>query len=447
MKEYFVILLLLGFSLNAGLLYSEESTAAWRFRQNLRAEKGGLIRLVLPDETLNAAKPGLEDLRIFDGNGQAVPYLIERRKSQRVDSFAAKHFQIILERETTLIVVETGTDRELEAFVLETGAQHFIKALNAEGSTDGTTWRSLFIGEPAFRQDSGESRLRFAIPKNYWKFLRLKLDDSRSQPVAVSGVSVVPVAEVVARQPVPVRILDRKEDPGVTRFDLDTGARNLRLTSVVIHTGEPLFTRKISLCVREIAGHVVLERTVASGTIYRVAIEGQPVSADLDLDFDLLIPSRHLLLLIENGQSPPVPIDSIDIFRGRESLLFYAKSPGDYAIYTGNSLSTAPVYDIALLEAPLRGTGAAAVQPGSVAINPSYQPAESFSGVSPATPLDASAWGYRKEIRAEKSGVQQFELDLETLSHSKRDFADLRLVQNNSQFPYLLENTSSARND
>ncbi len=61
-----------------------------------------------------------------------------------------------------------------------------------------------------------------------------------------------------------------------------------------------------------------------------------------------------------------------------------------------------------------------------------------------APSLDVAAWRYRKEIRVEKSGVQQFDLDLEILSHSNRDFSDLRLVQNNGQFPYLLENTSAA---
>src|SRR5262249_29689137 len=50
----------------------------WRNTQTLEIPAKGLARVNIPATTLNAAQPGLEDLRIIDSAGNQVPYLIER---------------------------------------------------------------------------------------------------------------------------------------------------------------------------------------------------------------------------------------------------------------------------------------------------------------------------------------------------------------------------------
>lgn len=61
------------------------------------------------------------------------------------------------------------------------------------------------------------------------------------------------------------------------------------------------------------------------------------------------------------------------------------------------------------------------------------------------SPLDVSAWNYRKPVSITGSGVQQLELDPEVLSHAQRDFADLRLLHDGDQVPYILERTTLQR--
>ena len=50
----------------------------WRNTQTLEVPAKGLVRVNVPAATLDAAQPGLEDLRIIDSAGNQVPYLIER---------------------------------------------------------------------------------------------------------------------------------------------------------------------------------------------------------------------------------------------------------------------------------------------------------------------------------------------------------------------------------
>jgi hypothetical protein len=59
----------------------------------------------------------------------------------------------------------------------------------------------------------------------------------------------------------------------------------------------------------------IREQTLAQGVIYRVAIEGQPASAQLSVPIDRQVRSRELLLLIKNQDSPPLPITAVRVER------------------------------------------------------------------------------------------------------------------------------------
>ena len=61
------------------------------------------------------------------------------------------------------------------------------------------------------------------------------------------------------------------------------------------------------------------------------------------------------------------------------------------------------------------------------------------------TPLDVSAWKFRKPVKLTRPGAQRIELDLDVLSHAQPGFADLRLVSAGKQLPYILEPTSINR--
>src|SRR5206468_12010075 len=55
----------------------------WRFSQAIDVPANGLIRVNLPAETLDVARPDLEDMRILDSAGREVPYLIDRPMPRR----------------------------------------------------------------------------------------------------------------------------------------------------------------------------------------------------------------------------------------------------------------------------------------------------------------------------------------------------------------------------
>ena len=59
--------------------------ADWQREQQFNVPAPGLVKLNLPVETLDAARPALDDLRLYDDAGNELPFLVEHpRPASRV---------------------------------------------------------------------------------------------------------------------------------------------------------------------------------------------------------------------------------------------------------------------------------------------------------------------------------------------------------------------------
>jgi hypothetical protein len=421
--------------------------AEWQHEQHFEAPAPGLVKLSLPPATLDAARPALEDLRLYDNAGIEVPYLIERPKPVGKVIQAAKSFQVSVEGAFTVVTVESGLTQPLDGVTLETPARAFLKAVQVDGSSDGERWQTLARGQPIFREPGGASQLHLAIPAGAWQRLRLTVLDQRSQPIPFTGARVHAAAvEPVPVEAVPATIAGRDENPGETRLTLNLGAANLDVAAIQIDTTEPLFTRPVTVAVPQVEQDAIREQPLARGLVYRVAVEGQPASGNLTVPVESPVHSRELLLLIENQDSPALPITALRVERHPVYLVFLARSAVTYHLLTGNSRCAAPNYDLAALGANLKSVALSALELSPLADNPAYRAPEVLAGIQEGgTVLDVAAWKFRKAVKLSRTGAQRIELDLDVLSHAQSGFADLRLLRDGKQLPYILEPTSINR--
>ncbi len=437
-------LALAGLALSAG---AAPLPADWQHEQRFQVPAPGLVKMSLPVETLDAARRGLEDLRLYDDAGNEVPYLIQRPVPVGKVVRNAASFDVALNVAKTVLTLETGLAQPLDGVTLETPARDFIKAVRVEGSADRSGWQALAQGLPVFRQAGGASQLHLAVPPGTWRWLRLTVDDRRSAPIPFTGAHVhAAVKEPVPTEAVSVTIASRLENPGESRLTLNLGFANLDLTSLRFESDNPLFTREIRVAVPEISAEAIHEQTVAQGTIYRVAVDGQPPSSELTLPVEHRIASRELVLLVNNQDSPPLAIAAVQAERRPVYLVFLARSEGPYHLLTGNARCAAPRYDLAALSANLKTAPVSLVSVSPPAENPAYRAPEVLAGIQDGgTALDVSDWRFRKPVKLARAGAQQLELDLDVLAHAQPDFGDLRLLRSGKQLPYVLQCTSISR--
>jgi hypothetical protein len=227
---------------------------------------------------------------------------------------------------------------------------------------------------------------------------------------------------------------------------LDLGAAHLRLVEVVIDTPEPLFRRQAEVAVRELSENTLQERRIARGDIYRVAVAGQEATSLLSLPVEAQVPTRELLLTIQNGDSPPLQVTAVRAVRRPVYLVFLARAAGTLRLFTGNPACDAPNYDVAAQGFDLKSGPSASIDFGPLGANPEYRPPESLPQVQDTgATLDVRAWRFRKPVKLQSAGVQQLELDLEVLAHAQSSFGDIRLLRGDRQMPYVIERTSFTR--
>ena len=433
-------------SLLCGISASAALPSDWQYAQRFEVTTPGLVKFSLPTDTLSAARSGLEDLRLYDDAGNELAFFIERPTPSHNVVRAPKSFQVALNASTTVITLETGLAEPLAGVTLETPTDNFIKAVRVEASADGQTWQPLAAGQPIFREQYGASQLRVALPPGVRPWLRLTVDDKRTQPIPFTGAGVYAAAEATPFEWQPATLVERNENPGETRLTLDLGAANLDLASVRIQTDEPLFKRAVTLAVPVVAEDAVTEQTLVQGSVYRVAVEGQATAENLSLALEARVRSRELLLLIRNQDSPPLAITGVRLERRPVNLVFMARAAGGFRLLLGNSRCAPARYDLAALGANLKNVPGAPVKVSALADNPDFRPPEALAGVELAgAALDVRDWKLRKAISFSANGAQQVELDLDVLARADAGFADLRVMRGSNQVPFIIQRTSIRR--
>jgi hypothetical protein len=419
---------------------------AWKNVQELRLEQAGLVKIDLPLATIDAARPALEDLRLVGADGTEIPYLLERPVPARPGRWPAKDVRVVVEGEATVVEIPVAEGQTVKALELETPAEDFIKAVRVEVLAGDGDWQPVAQGVPIYRLPRRASQLMINLPPGLWTRVRLTLDDRRSPPIPVSGARMYAAeATPVPAMELPVTIQERIENYQETRLTLQMAGSHVTLTRLTVETLEPLFTRSVSLSYQKYAENAVRESVLATGTIFRVALEGVPPVANLSLTGELPVPARELFLTIHNGDNPPLHITQITAQRRPVYLTFLAPQAGSYYLLTGNNQCLAPKYDLQAQRERLQYAALVAIQAGGLAANPDYQVTDPSPEVQAGGALDVSQWKYRKRLKISQTGVQQLDLDLEVLSRAAPGLHDLRLLAADKQLPYLLERSSLSR--
>ena len=417
----------------------------WRNTHALEVPAKGLVRVNVPAATLDAAQPGLEDLRIIDSAGNQVPYLIERLMPDPESTTRPTEFRSTIENGATHLNLKTGTSTPIIGVTLETPATQFMKAADVEATNDGRTWTKLAGGESLFQLPNGATKLRVSLPEGAWQFLRITIDELGSPPVPFTGAQLQKARTNAPAEAVAVTIKSRDESPGTTRLALDLGAANLTFGSLRIESNEPVFTRAVAISVPEVSDDGIREREITDAVIYRVNVKGKN-EAHLEIPLESQIQTRELLVLIRNEDSPPISIEAVRADRRLVRLTFFANQPGQYSLLSGNTQSVAPRYDLSALSGKLKNVSAMEVIPSALAPNPNYKPPEALAAVTlSGAQIDVAKWKFRKLLPLTQNGAQQVELDPKLLAYSQPDQRDIRVVRGDHQLPFVFERTSLSR--
>jgi len=433
-------------ALAAATLANGLDTSAWEFRQPVTLDRAGPVRLTLPLETLDAARADLADLRLLGPDGAEIPFAIVRRDTARP---ATERIPLQGRLEGSATIVEFGLAKPapIQRIRIDTPAPTFVRAATVEIEVEPGRWQRAVESALVFRMQGGMEQLAVDLHGTRGRTVRLTLDNGDSATIPITAV-VVETGGAEPEQLVehPVAIVATEQEAGATRLAIDLGRRHLALGELVLTAREGAFQRPARLVAQRAADDEVVEDTLASGTYARLVFPGDHSYAQLALPVDTVAPAARLELVIDNADSPPLSDIRLVARLHRVDIGFAAPAAGTYTLLAGAPAADAPRYDVAAFGADWGRLPSTTPAAAPRAANPGYRPAQlpaeipEFGG-----PIDSAKWSQRRAVRIAEPGAQILELDATALALARADLADLRLVRDGRQVPYLLERTSRVR--
>lgn len=314
----------------------------WRFRREVRLpppNPKGYYYLRLDQEVFRYSNPNLSDLRLVNGRGLEVPYVLEvRNEEPRWDRYQPRVW-----REGSDIMLDLGRPGlSHNQVLLVTQSTNFRGRAAVYGRDFADDWRLLARDLAVFDHTAQvhAGNLRLEYPETKCQYLKIVLSLDRGE-IAEPGAEVMMVRTIAAEYQDLAEIEHRcEQDPVNNDTVCRLGTRKLPVSRINISAADDGFFRAARLLDRQ-------GRELASTCLYRYQ-DRDLVRQGLWLTFPET-QAEELVLRIQNFDDQPLAIDAVQASTTARDLVFRAGPNDGFRIYLGNPKARTPVYDLSML--------------------------------------------------------------------------------------------------
>ena len=380
--------------LSLGLVVSIASTvsadftlAHWQFYKPVTVpptvENGQLVELTLDREVFLGSNLGETDLRLVAGRDQEVPYQLvtleesERRSPVSVTVRDRGH----IEGEYSTLVADVGESGNLHSeVVIDTTEQNFRRTVIVETGTDGETWAVARDDGEIYGFVSADGGFRVhhtsvRYPQSAARYLRVKVLDEGNPPLQLNGATVFLAENVAARESryLPASTGVSRDESGTSHHLLDLGDSGVPVSRLTLQSDSANFYRGAGILGSD--DEKAWEWLGGTGGDQLYSLDTPRFTGSrLELEFQESR-YRYYRLEIDDADNEPLLLKGYT-FHGADRLIRFQAEPGrEYALYYGNPVAEAPVYDLRQV-VPYLDT-----ENLPVATLGSQQPNEAFSGL------------------------------------------------------------------
>lgn len=310
-------------------------------------------QIMLPPQIVAKCLDGLDDVRILDEKGLAIPYVMQKdapvKNGRKFIEFAT--LPLPVDNDSTALVVKNAFLLSIQRLYLTIKNTTVQRNINLLGSDDGKKWYAIsenipLNGADNTATDSYEQALVF--PPSTYHYYKITVSNKNKAPIKILKAGAYtndPYAGMYQLLPAPV--ISQKDSNGHSYIKLKFGAvYNIDKITLTV-TGPKYFNRKINF---QDLDPAVLSKSPA--------------------DFFNLGRTNDLRIVIENQDNPPLKVTSAKAYQLSQSLLSYLEAGKKYRLTFGDSTAKAPHYDLAFFtdsinkSLKLAGLGPVVYQPG-----------------------------------------------------------------------------------
>jgi len=406
---------------------------------------GGRFQVSTRGET-PVAERGLQDLRLVDDSGKAVPYLLMYPPATARAWMTGRLLDVAPTKKTSGFEVDLGELASVDSLSLMGIPPPYLKRVMLEGSGDREHWTSLVAEGTLFHlPDEQLGRETLAFTAGPYRYLRVTWDDTNSARVPTPRTAQARRVSIVStRTPVAVEAAfeRRPSEPGMSRYRVRLPAAGLPIVALDLSVAGGAIHRFATVAESRFASEEAAPVTLGTMRLLRVTRDGTTADA---LRIAITPPSEaELQLTIIDNENPPLDLQQISIVLAELPTIYFEAPAGGVRARYGSRTATRPQYDLEALRDTIDLSKVSEATWGPQAALPeSTTPSPAPLMPEAGAQLDAAIFKTSRSIDAPAPGLAALPLDAHALARSRGPgarFADVRILDDgNRQVPYLVE--------
>lgn len=334
------------------------ATCIETFGQEFRGEanlpsiqKDGFYRILLSPEILTQVNDQLTDIRVYEGDGSEVPYLLESEKAL-MHSRDFLQYEI-MSRETkrgccTSLTLRNQRKTPINNIHLVMKNADAAREALLMGSDDRENWFTLVdrfeIDAPANDQNTQQIKT-VEFPWSNYEFYLLEIRDSVHAPLNILSAGYFEDRTTNGQYQALQAKVDAKDSLADKRTYVDLLIDGLQFVDKleVVVSGAKYYRRDATLFEKRV-------RTRTNGTrdeYYNPVTTFEVTSGRTAVVSLPALRASHLRIEIENHDNPPLQISTVKAFQLNRYITAWLSADESYTLRVGQPKLGAPVYDIA----------------------------------------------------------------------------------------------------
>lgn len=323
---------------------------SFRFRANVDAvQQSGFYRILLPPDVVGRLNDNLTDVRLYDKQDKEVPYLLTRQQPAETIPFADYELiskQLIPNIATTLVVRKPNTSRinSLGVVLKNTGVS---KKARLSGSADAQTWyaidNTIRLGPSPNSLTTTDMQL-LHFPLSDYAYYRLEINDSASAPLNILRVgNYTPTALAGTYSSIPNVLISQRDSSGKHTYIHLTRSHPARFDKLSLHIKNTTPYRR-----RAEVRQLITRRGKRGRMVNRFETirQFEVSSADSNVVYLPGLKTDDFYVVIENGDSPPLPVAGVRAYQLTTWLLANLTAGQPYHLSFSADNLPAPAYDL-----------------------------------------------------------------------------------------------------
>jgi hypothetical protein len=312
------------------------------------------------------------DIRVTDSQGQEIAsQLISPGREEVVNSVSALNTANY--EDYSSVMIDLGENprphNELDLKISMDKTEDYLREVEVQASNDATNWGQLGSGKIFAYQNQQFNQISYPTSTMRYLHVNIKKKPGESDLRVTSAQVKFLSSNVYEGKPLTAPIIANRSDNTTTQIIIDLGVPNYMITALQIPTSDRNFNRTVNISSSAQPQATGKENQLANDRI--IAYDWNNYQLNKDQITVNQFCRRYLIISIVNEDSPPLDIQSIQVYGAVPAFIADLAAPS--MVWYGNPLATAPSYDLKQFANFITKSDLRVVQAGDQEINPDYK--------------------------------------------------------------------------